>query len=125
MNEKFESICFEIITNVGIAKGYYISAIRAMKVENDINRALSLMKKGDESIVVGHKAHAELLKLDAEGEVDNVPLLVMHSEDQLMSAETIKIFAEELIDLYQCLADKQDIARRQTENIEYKVVMGA
>lgn len=30
----------------------------------------------------------------------NIPLLLMHAEDQLMSAETIKLMADELIAMY-------------------------
>ena len=109
MNEEIEKICFEIITNVGISKGYFISAIKTMKVENDLRKTLEFMKKGEESLVIGHKSHAELLKLDSKGNINSIPLLVMHAEDQLMSVETIKMFAEEIIDLYQCLEYKPTV----------------
>ena len=109
MNEKLEHICFEIITNIGIAKSKYVEAMRIAKTENDFAKANALIKKGDEVLTNGHKAHAELLKLDANGEIANIPLLAMHSEDQLMSAETIKIFAEEIISLHKIMYIKDKV----------------
>lgn len=97
---ELENMCFEIITNVGSAKTSYMDAIKAAKIEKDIEKVQSLFRKGDESFTEAHKAHSELLKLNAKGKIKNLPLLIIHSEDQLMSVETIKIFAEEIVDLY-------------------------
>ena len=97
---ELENICFEIITNVGLAKTNYMDAIKIAKVEKDIEKVQNVFRKGDESFTVAHRAHSELLKLNARGELKNLSLLVIHSEDQLMSVETIKIFAEEIVDLY-------------------------
>ena len=36
-----------------------------------------------------------------------VPLLLVHAEDQLMQAETVRIMAEDLVDVYQKLAAVQ------------------
>ena len=97
---ELENICFEIITNVGLAKTSYMDAIKIAKVEKDIEKVQNVFRKGDESFTEAHRAHSELLKLNARGELKNLPLLVVHSEDQLMSVETIKTFAEEIVDLY-------------------------
>ena len=48
----------------------------------------------------GHDAHAGLLQKEASGE-SSVTILILHAEDQLMSAEGFKIIAQELIDVYQ------------------------
>ena len=78
--EEMELICFKIISAVGEAKSDYISALEAAK-------------KGD-------FANAELITKEAGGERTEVCLLLMHAEDQLMAAETIKLLASELIELY-------------------------
>ena len=41
-----------------------------------------------------------MLTKEANGELGNAGVLLIHAEDQLMSAEAFKIIAEEFIDLY-------------------------
>ena len=53
--------------------------------------------------VKGHEAHAGLIEKEANGEKVVPNILLMHAEDQLMSAETIKMMALEIIKLNQRL----------------------
>ena len=50
--------------------------------------------------IEGHDKHNELLQKEASGEGNVVNLLILHAEDQLMSAEGFKIIAQEFIDVY-------------------------
>ena len=50
--------------------------------------------------VEGHHAHASLIQQEAAGEKSEFSLLLMHAEDQLMTTETLKIVAEEFIEIY-------------------------
>ncbi|MDA3731314.1 PTS lactose/cellobiose transporter subunit IIA [Niameybacter massiliensis] len=103
--EELELLCFEIIANVGNARSLYIEAIRAAKT-GDFEKAELLIKEGEESFELGHKAHANLIVKEANGEPVKVGVLLLHAEDQLMSAEGFKIIANEFIDLYKKLEDK-------------------
>ena len=47
-----------------------------------------------------HFINADLLTMDANGEISNGYMLLMHAEDQLMSAESFRILADEFIALY-------------------------
>ena len=47
----------------------------------------------------GHVAHSELIQQEASGNHVVPSILLMHAEDQLMSAETIKVMALEIIRL--------------------------
>ena len=50
---------------------------------------------------LGHEAHAGLLTKEAnEGQGSSVSLLILHAEDQLMSAEAFKTIAQEFIDTH-------------------------
>ncbi|TGY66156.1 PTS lactose/cellobiose transporter subunit IIA [Dubosiella muris] len=90
--ENMELVCFQIISNVGMAKSAYVEAIQlAEKGEHE--KAQAKMKEGKEFFVKGHEAHASLIQKEAAGEKTNVSLLLMHAEDQLMSAETIELMA--------------------------------
>ena len=70
---------FEIISNVGTARSCYIEAISHAK-KFDFEMAENLMKDGIEEFPFS--------------------LILMHAEDQLMSAEGFKIIANEFIDIY-------------------------
>lgn len=97
--EDMELLCFKIISSVGEAKSDYISAIEAAK-NGDFEKAEELIKHGESVFINGHHAHANLIQKEAAGEKTEVSLLLMHAEDQLMSAETIKILATQIIDIY-------------------------
>ena len=49
---------------------------------------------------------SDLLTMDANGEISNGYMLLMHAEDQLMSAEAFRILADEFITLYKRIDEK-------------------
>lgn len=101
--EGIELISFQIISAVGTARSMYIEAIQLAKA-GDFEGAEKLMEEGQQVFVQGHHAHAELIQKEANGEKTEFALLLMHAEDQLMSAEAFGILAQEFIDIYKKLA---------------------
>lgn len=97
--EGMELACFEIISNVGAGKSCYVNAIKKAK-EGFYEEAENLIKEGDEHYAEGHKAHVEMIQKEASGVSTEVSLLLVHAEDQMMSAETFKVMAVEFIELY-------------------------
>lgn len=97
--EGIELISFQIISTVGAARSSYIEAIQEAKLGH-IDEAKALIKEGETLFIQGHHAHASLIQKEANGELTITSLLLIHAEDQLMSAESFKIIAEEMIDLY-------------------------
>ena len=98
--EGLELVAFQIISAVGTARSCYIEAIQAAKT-GDYEDAQKLIAEGDEAFVEGHDAHAGLLQQEAAGTGSTVNLLILHAEDQLMSAEGFKTIAQEFIEVYQ------------------------
>ena len=72
--------------------------------EGDFELAKAKIKEGEESFNGGHSAHGELIQKEASGEHVVPTILLMHAEDQLMSAETIKVMALEIIRLNERVA---------------------
>lgn len=101
--EGIELIAFQIISAVGTARSFYIEAIQEAKKGN-FEEAEKMMEEGQKSFVEGHEAHSGLLQKEASGEGNVVCLLLLHAEDQLMSAEGFGIIAREFIDLYKRMA---------------------
>lgn len=100
VNEELTMTCFEIISYVGTAKSCYVEAITKAK-EGDFEGAEALIKQGDEAYTGGHDVHMKLLQADAAGERNGeAPLILLHAEDQMASAETCKLMALNFIDVY-------------------------
>lgn len=101
--EGIELIAFQIIASVGSARSSYIEAIQAAKA-GDFSLARELMAMGDKDFIEGHHAHANLIQKEANQEKIDIKLLLMHAEDQLMSAEGFKFIAQEFIEVYERFA---------------------
>ena len=100
--EGIELVCFEMIAANGSARSYFMEAIEAAK-EGDFEEAEKLMEEGEKMLAEGHHAHGGLLTQEASGDKVKVDLLLVHAEDQMMSAETFRIMAKEIIDIHQKL----------------------
>lgn len=101
MND-LELVAFEIISNVGMGKSLAIEAIREARKEN-YEVADSKIEEAKEFLLQGHHAHANLIQKEANGEKVEFSLIIMHAEDQLISAETIKDLAIEIIEMHKDL----------------------
>lgn len=103
--EGLELTAFQIISAVSTARSAYIEAIQAAK-HGQFARAEALIAEGDKAFIEGHDAHAGLLTREAEnGPGSTLSLLILHAEDQLMSAEGFKTIALEFIDAYKRIED--------------------
>ena len=100
-----ELVAFNIIASVGTARSCYIGAIDAA-AEGKFDEARQMIKDGQEAFVLGHDAHMGLLTKMANAETVETNLLMLHAEDQLMSAEGFGILAERFITLYEKLFAK-------------------
>lgn len=97
--EEMELVYFGIIAAVGTARSCFIDAIREAK-EGNFEVAEEKMAEGNQFFLQGHKEHSKLVQKEASGEKLDFSLILVHAEDQMMSAEGFKILAEEFIDVY-------------------------
>ncbi len=102
--EGMELICFQIIAASGGAKSAFMAAIDAAR-DGDMAKAKELMQQGEDYMNQGHEPHAKLIQQEAAGESAPVSLLLIHAEDQMMGAEQFKALADQIIHLYQRLAE--------------------
>lgn len=100
--EAMEQICFQIISYTGEAKSDYIEAMAAARAY-DFEKAERLMEEGETIFIEGHKTHGQLIQKEAAGENVQLSLLLMHAEDQLLGAETLRVVADEMIAVYRKL----------------------
>ena len=100
MTEEIEGFCFQIISLAGTARSKYIEAVRRAR-EGKPEEADNLIQEGKKLFLKGHESHMKLLAAQEE-RIDSAQMqvLLMHAEDQLMSAETIGLMAADMIELY-------------------------
>jgi len=103
--EGLELTCFEMIAANGSARSYFMEAIYAAKA-GEFDESRRLMEEGEKMLEEGHHAHSGLLTQEASGDKVKVDLLLVHAEDQMMSAETFKIMAMEFIEIYSRLNNR-------------------
>ncbi|MBS6500791.1 MAG: PTS lactose/cellobiose transporter subunit IIA [Clostridium sp.] len=96
--DELELVAFEIISNVGMAKSLAMEAIREARNGN-YDEAEKNIEEAKGFLLEGHHAHSGLIHKEANGEKLEFSLIIMHAEDQLISAETIKDIAIELIEM--------------------------
>lgn len=97
--EKLAGISFQIITFAGCAKSDAMMAIYAAK-EGKFEEAEEKIKEAEKNLIEAEKQHADLVQDEAAGEKIDIPLLLMHAEDQMLTTQTLILMAKEFIDLY-------------------------
>lgn len=101
-----EQICFEMICHVGDARSSFIEAIQQAR-KKEFARAQELIESGKLSYNRGHAVHARLVQSEMEQGNSHLSLILIHAEDQMMSAENFKILSEEFLALYSILHNKE------------------
>ena len=117
MSEEIITACFQLITYVGTARSCFINAIQCAKA-GKYDEAADMLKQGDDAFVLGHHVHSDLAEKETNGKMEKIGLLLLHAEDQLMSAEGFRTIAEEFIAVYKRLdnaAPAQTVAESVSE----------
>lgn len=102
MNASEETI-FEIILHGGNARSFAMEAITCAK-SGDFPAAKKKIKLAAEEIGKAHRIQTTLIQQEAGGEQHNMTLLLVHAQDHLMNAMTVKDLAAEFIELYEKMA---------------------
>ena len=89
-----------LMSAAGDAENATMTAIDEAKAGH-AERSRKLLKQADAKLKQAHQAQTQMLTYEARGEKVDVTLLMVHSQDHLMSAMTIRRLADEIIDLYQ------------------------
>ena len=99
MDNELDMISFGIIANSGDARSFAFQALRAAR-EGRLEEADELMKKADEASAKAHKSQTDLLFSEMNGEKKPIDLLMVHSQDHLMTAMLAMDLIREMIELY-------------------------
>ena len=93
-------ISFQIICSSGEARSMAMEAISLAK-EGKIEEARQMLADARTEINKAHKHQTNLITSEANGEKNEVSVLLIHSQDHLMNGMTVLDMAGEFIDLYE------------------------
>jgi PTS system cellobiose-specific IIA component len=100
--EQLYNISFQLILHSGNARSLAMEALIEAKKGN-FRGAAEVMDQADKEFLQAHRYQTELIQGEAGGETFDLPILLVHAQDHLMNALTIKDLAREFIELYQKL----------------------
>ncbi len=100
-----EEIVLNIIIHSGNAKAKLYEAVQASK-ESDFDRAEQLLKEADEEVLNAHKIQTKLIQGEAAGEKTELSMLLIHSQDHLMTCMSEKNLVREIIELRKEIKNK-------------------
>ncbi|CAH1211779.1 MULTISPECIES: PTS lactose/cellobiose transporter subunit IIA [Paenibacillus] len=93
----YEQTVMQIIANSGEARSYSLKAIRVAR-EGKLEEAEALIKEAKGSLTKAHKVQTGLIQAEGRGERTEITLLMIHAQDHLMNALTVREVAAELIE---------------------------
>lgn len=96
--ESIQQLSFMIILHAGNARSSAFEAIAAAK-RSDEALVQAKLEEAETSFLEAHKLQTELLQEEARGTSNEMSVLLVHAQDHLMTAMTVKELANEMIDM--------------------------
>lgn len=97
LNTKTQELAMIIIANSGEAKGLAFTALTVMREEKDLEKAQGLIKEANKYINEAHLGQTKLLQMSASGQGVDIDVLLIHSQDHLMTTMMAVELIEEMI----------------------------
>ncbi|PGY13065.1 PTS system lichenan oligosaccharide-specific IIA component, Lac family [Bacillus sp. OV166] len=98
--ENLEAVIFQIILHGGNGRSAAMEAMQAAK-KGDFEGARQKLMEADNAMNEAHHIQTSLIQGEIRGEKTEISLLMVHAQDHLMNAMTVKDLAVEMVELYQ------------------------
>lgn len=95
-----EETIFQIILHGGNGKSLAMEAISLAR-QGDFTEAEKKLKESEAAINEAHQIQTDLIQNEAKGNKTDLSLLMVHAQDHLMTAITVKDLAKEIVNLYE------------------------
>ncbi|ERI94554.1 lichenan-specific phosphotransferase enzyme IIA component [Clostridiales bacterium oral taxon 876 str. F0540] len=100
-----EEIIMNLIVNGGDARSRAMMAIHSAKA-GEIEKAKEFLEEASEYLHKAHDYQTNLIQNEAAGNKTELSLLMVHAQDHLMNAMTIRDLAQEFVDMYELINNK-------------------
>lgn len=101
---EFEMIIMNLINYSGEARSSSMEAIQHAK-NGELEQAKQSLEEASQKISLAHKFQTNLIHSEAQGDKPNISLLLIHAQDHLMNAITVKDMATEFVEMYGLIKD--------------------
>ncbi len=98
--EALQLLSFQIILHAGNARSFAMEAIQEAKAYHFKN-AREKIESAEEEFIIAHQEQTKLLQLEAQGNKYEMTVILVHAQDHLMTAMTVKDLAVEMIEMYE------------------------
>lgn len=102
-----QRLSFTIILHAGNARSLAMEALLAAK-KFDFTAAREKIKKAEKEFTLAHKEHTDLLQKAVHGTTGDIPIILVHAQDHLMMALTVRDLANEMIHIYEKIQRLED-----------------
>lgn len=99
---EIEEIVMELVVNGGDARSKALEAITAAS-KQEFELAEDKMKECNESLNKAHAFQTNLIQKEMNGEKTEISLIMIHGQDHLMNAMTVRDLAVRMIDMYRIM----------------------
>lgn len=96
--EELYQLSFQLILYSGNARSFAMEAMQEAK-KKEFNSARLKIAEAETELLQAHKFQTQLIHAEAGGDQFDLPILLVHAQDHLMTAMTLKDLAIEMIDL--------------------------
>lgn len=103
MTPEHEMLIMNLVVDSGSGRSYAMEAI-ALAKEQDFEGAQKALDNAEEELIKAHHSQTELIQQEARGEGMDVSLILVHSQDHIMTAMLCRDLAKEFVELYKKLS---------------------
>lgn len=96
---KHEREVMQMIAKAGDARTTYLQAFRQAR-EGEWREVAFLVEKADQYLMKAHQIQTDLIQREIRGEPVDLTFFMIHAQDHLMNALTVKDIAIEMIEDY-------------------------
>lgn len=97
-----EEVIFTIILHAGNARAEAYDALRAAQA-GDFDKAAEHLRQAEEEVSAAHRAQADMIQQEAQGNKVDVTLLFVHAQDHLMTALSEKNLIENMVEMHKTI----------------------
>lgn len=99
MDNEMEMLIMNLVVDSGSGRSYAIEAIQYAK-EGEFDKAEEALENAEAELVKAHAVQSDLIRKEISGEGVEINLMMVHSQDHLMTAMLCKDLAKEMVELY-------------------------
>jgi cellobiose PTS system EIIA component len=98
--EELYNLSFQLILHSGNARSLAMEAMYTAK-EKNFTTAFEKLSEAEGEFIHAHRFQTQLIQAEAGGEQFELPIILVHAQDHLMTAMTLKDLAREIVELRQ------------------------